>query len=97
MRRSLTVAAEVLSYPRHRRKSKSYCFLGKTASDGNDANNPHMPPVHPRMQTLVHQSLDYLWVVEGSTRVSVRAKGIADLSIDGHNSPWAVLDLSDKH
>lgn len=70
---------------------------GLTVIGGNDGNNPRMAAIHPRQQTVVHQSLDYLWVVEGSTRVSVRAKGITDLSIDGHNSPWAVLDLSDKH
>lgn len=71
-------------------------LTGLTVIGGNDANNPHMPAIHPRAHVIVHQSLDYLWYVEGSTTVRVRGKGITNLTIDGHESPWARLDLSNK-
>jgi hypothetical protein len=69
---------------------------GMTVIGGCDANNPRMPGIHPRAHVLVHRSLDYLWVVEGSTEVRVKRRGTIPLSIDGHSALFAKLDLRNK-
>lgn len=71
---------------------------GFTVVWAGDTNTLKMPLVHPLEQRVVSDRLDHLGVVvhPDGAQLEVVASGVIDLTIDGHNAPWARLRVTRK-
>lgn len=68
---------------------------GNTVVWSADVNRLDFVPLHPKERTIARKGLDVIRVIEapGGAQVEVTASGVHQLSIDGHDAPWARVKL----
>lgn len=69
---------------------------GITTAWTTDANRVRLPAMHPAERTLAHKGLDWIRCVEhpDGAQFDVVDTGVIALTIDGHDAPWARVEIN---
>lgn len=80
---------------RHKERIDYHHALRRTVVWFSDVNRVRFTPLHPAERTLAHKGLDWIRVVEhpDGAQVDVEDTGLINLTIDGHDAPWARVSL----